>query len=255
MDVHSITLSEDVKEIELVQLCDLHYGSPKFNYNAYKRHEDYILGAPNRYVTCHGDILNNSIINSVGSPYEDMRPRDQRMGAVAMLKKIKDRILCITSGNHCERTSRDVDINPAEDVAYRLGVPYFDFEVLLKIRLGRNPKGRPFYYTVYVTHGSGGGQTIGAKANRLAKLQHIVISDLYLMGHTHQPITFPEVIYVPERQCDVVTQRKMWFVNGSSFIDREKYAKHKNLRPQYIGSPIVRLSGTKHRVEVINGRL
>ena len=255
MEVHSVTFPKDVKGIEIIQFCDLHCGSPKFNYRAYKKHEDYILAAPNRYVTCHGDILNNSIKESVGSVYEDMRPRDQRISAVAMLDKIKHRILCITSGNHCERTTRAVDMKPAEDIAYRLGVPYFNFEVLLKIRLGESVKQRPVYYTAYVTHGSGGGQTIGAKANRLEKLQYIVLSDVYLMGHTHQVITFPGCVYVPERQCDAVAKKTMWFVNGSSFVDRENYAKHKNMKPQYIGSPIVRLSGTEHKVEVINGRL
>lgn len=256
MDVHSITFPSDVKEIEILQFCDIHSGSPKFNYNAFKKHTQYVMGAPNRYVVCNGDLLNNSIKSSVGSVYEEVRPRDQRLGVVSLLTEIKDRILCVTSGNHCERTTREVDMDPAEDVAFRLGVPYFDFEVLLKIRLGENiAKKRPVYYTVYVTHGSGGGQTIGAKANRLEKLQYIVMSDVYLMGHTHQAITFPGVIYVPERQCDVVTERKMWFVNGSSFINRERYAKHKNMKPQHIGSPIVLLSGTEHKVEVINGRL
>ena len=38
-------------------------------------------------------------------------------------------------------------------------------------------------------HGYGGGRKDGGKINRLEDMTNVIIADLYLMSHTHKPIS------------------------------------------------------------------
>ena len=71
----------------------------------------------------------------------------------------------------------------------QLGMPekYSPTTALLFIRFGKNGNRtphRPWLYTAYVTHGSGGGRKEGGKVNRLADLASIVDADIYIHAHT-----------------------------------------------------------------------
>ena len=64
------------------------------------------------------------------------------------------------------------------------------------------------------------------------------------------------MIYTPERQCDVVTERTMWFVNSGSFLKRgSSYAVAKGYPPTVMGCPVIEMSGTEHKVVVTMGRI
>ena len=255
--MHSITLPGDVKNIEILPLSDLHVGDPSFDRECFMKYVKYIADAPNRYVLLNGDLLNNATKSSVSDIYEEvLNPRDQIKETCVLLTPIKDRILGIISGNHERRTDKEVGISPIEILADKLGVLYCGIEVLLKIRLGRNRMGRSTFYTLYATHGWGGGRTKGAKANNLERLKNIVMCDVYCLAHVHEMISFPSMIYVPERQCDVVTERTMWFVNSGSYLKRGSgYAAAKGYPPTVLGCPIIELSGTERKVSVSMGRI
>ena len=143
-------------------------------------------------------------------------------------------------------------------LADKLDVSYFGIEVLLKIKLGlsRSKNDRQLYYTLYATHGWGGGRTRGAKVNNLERLSHIVLCDNYCMAHVHAQVSFPSMIYTPERQCDSVVERTMCFVNSGSFLKRGSgYAVAKGYSPTVMDCPVIELSGTEHRVVVTMGRI
>ncbi|HCL78929.1 MAG TPA: hypothetical protein DIC53_03055 [Synergistaceae bacterium] len=257
MIVHPVTLGEEVESAEILPLSDFHIGDPGFNERALKDYLAYILGGENRFILLNGDILNNATKASVSDIYaETMQPRRQIEHAADLLAPVADRILGIVSGNHERRTDKESGISPVEILAEKLNVPYFGIEALLKIRLGKNIHWRQTYYTLYATHGWGGGRLRGGKVNNLERLKNIVLCDVYVMAHTHGQVSFPSVIYVPETKNDAVTERVMWFINSGSFLDRgEGYAAAKGYEPQVLGCPIIELSGKGRKITVIQGRV
>ena len=257
MIVHPVTLGEDIEKIEILPLSDLHIGDPGFNEPALKNYLRYVQAEQNRYILLNGDVINNATKGSVSDIYtETMPPRRQIECAADILDPVSDRILGIVSGNHERRTDKESGISPVEILAEKLKVPYFGIETLLKIRLGKNTHWRQTYYTIYATHGWGGGRLRGGKVNNLERLKNIVLCDVYCMAHTHGQVSFPSVIYVPETKHDAVTERVMWFVNSGSFLERGSgYAAAKGYEPQLIGCPIIELSGSEKKVMVIQGRV
>ena len=259
MRVYPVDLSNEFETVEFLPLSDMHIGSPFFHAELFKKYVDYIKAAPNRYCILNGDMMDVVTKCSVGDIYrQKYSPREQIEVTEQALLPIKDRIWGIITGNHEDRVDREVGLSTPEILAYKLGVPFFGQEVLLKIRFGFNAaRGRDNYYTIYATHGSSNGRTRGAKANALERLKNIVICDVYCMGHTHGIISFPENVYIPQRHCDSVHKKTMWFVNSGSYQEREGYAIAKNFPPEELGCPIVELWGGKKekKVSVLLGRI
>ena len=255
--VHPINLPAEFSDIEFLPLSDMHVGSPYFNRPLFDKYIKYILDAPNRYCILNGDMMDVVTKSSVGDIYrQQFSPREQIEVTEKALLPIRDRIWGIITGNHEDRIDKEVGLSTPEILAYKLGVPFFGHEVLLKVRFGFNKHGqRENYYTIYATHGGSGGRTRGARANAIERLKNIVLCDVYCMGHTHGMICFPEDIYIPERQCDKVTQKTMWFVNSGSYQEREGYAIQKNFAPERLGCPIIELCGGNKKVSVIMGKL
>ena len=56
----------------------------------------------NAYLILAGDLLNNAVRTcKFANPFEEkIRPRDAKQRMVKYLEPIKDRILCVVSGNH-----------------------------------------------------------------------------------------------------------------------------------------------------------
>jgi predicted phosphodiesterase len=257
MLVHPVTLGDDVERIELLPISDFHIGSVDFNREGLKSCLRYVLSDEHRYILINGDLINNALKSSVSDVYQDvLSPRESIAEAVRFLSPVKERIIGIVAGNHERRTDKEVGISPVEIIADKLGVPYFGSEVLLKIRFGRNTHGRQSYYTVYATHGWGGGKSRGGKVNSLDRLKNVVVCDVYCMGHTHTQVAFPSVVYVPDQRNNVVTERVMWFVSSGSFQERGSgYAAIQGLEPQMQGCPIIELDGGERRVIVTMGRV
>ena len=257
--VHTLNLPKDITNIEILPLSDLHVGDAAFDRQCFLQYIRYVEAEPNRYILLNGDILNNATKSSVSDIYEEtLNPRDQIKETAIMLRPVRERILGIVSGNHERRTDKEVGISPVEMLSDKLDVPYFGIEVLLKFKFGlsKRKNDRQLYYTLYATHGWGGGRTRGAKVNNLERLSQIVLCDVYCMAHVHAQVSFPSMIYTPERQCDVVTERTMWFVNSGSFLKRGSgYAAAKGYPPTVMGCPVIELSGREHKVMVTMGRI
>ena len=156
-----IELPEDLEYADLVVLSDMHVGDPLFDEQLFFRVRDWVLAEPNRYVICNGDLMNTATKDSVSDVYrETLNPSDQLRWLKKELAALRDRILCITEGNHEARITRATSINVLEQLAESLGLAdrYHPEGVLLKITLGRHRKHKKrVCYTIYVTHGRGGG--------------------------------------------------------------------------------------------------
>lgn len=135
-------------------------------------------------------------------------------------------------------------------MAAQLGLSeaYTDTTALLFIRFGRNNKGRKVCYTIYTTHGAGGGRKEGGKINRLADLAVIVDADCYIHSHTHLPAIFKESYFRVDTSNSSVAQVDKLFVNTASYLDYGGYGDKQGYKPNSKASPVIHLDGRHKRM-------
>ena len=259
MKVINISLSRQLKNIKIITIADWHIGNPTCNYQLIREELEYIKRNENVYVILNGDILENITKTSLGDIYtQQMSPMEQMRMAIELLTPIKDRILCINPGNHCERSYRTDGVDLMRIIARELGLEdkYSIASCVLFIRLGESElniresngsgKRRQICYTVYVVHGSSGGGSIGAKSNAVAKLQGIIDTDIYVMSHLHSPNTFKESYYrVDTRNSAVSLVDKLFVITGAKVDWNNSYAEKKSLKPSSLVNPVIHLNGTR----------
>jgi predicted phosphodiesterase len=192
--------------------------------------------------------MDNATKTSVSDSYsQDYNPQEQMDMLVEMFKPIKNKILCITQGNHEARTYKKEGIDIMKNVAGRLGLEnrYSPEAVLLFLRFGNNNRKRRQLYTFYVTHGSGGGRKEGAKAIRLADLACIADCDIYIHSHTHLPMIFKEdYVRVSESTSSSSMVTKL-FVNTSGNLKYGGYGEVIGCKPASVDKPVIHLCGDK----------
>src|SRR5690606_334258 len=176
---------------------------------------------------------------------ETLNPADPLRWLKKELAPPRDRTLCMTEGNHEARITKPTSIAALEQLADSLGIPDPNHPegVLLKLTLGRGRNGKRICYTIYVTHGRGGGSLQGGKALKMARLANLVVADVYMVGHTHWKAAFKEAIYLPDLQNNRVRLIEQTFVNSSALLDWGGYAQVHGYKPGAKGSPYIRLHG------------
>lgn len=257
MNCIKVDLPSTLKTIEIEFFGDLHIGSKRCNYNLINERIERVRNNENVYAVILGDIINNSTKNSVGDVYEEpLSPMQQIKTATTMFMPIKDKILCVVSGNHCDRSYKESGIDLLHFMCAELGIAhrYDTISCLTFIRFGsvaRKNGSRKMCYTMYVTHGTGnGGRLVGAKANGLARRGEIVDADIVVTGHTHQAITFRQSSYKVDYQNSSAYEKEQVFVNIASTLGYESYAEKTGLRPSSTVNPVVVLDGIQRNILV-----
>lgn len=254
MKTIKIDLPVEHENIELHALSDLHLGdgmSDWFHIQAILKH---IKETPNAYCILGGDLMDTAIASSVGDTYgANLSPMEQLKQCVNLFEPIKDKILCILHGNHENRIYKSDGIDITALMADQLGLrdKYSPTTALLFIRFGKhrssdNQHGRKVAYTVYVTHGSGGGRKEGGKINRLADLAQIVDADIYICGHTHLPAIFRCGYYRTSMANSSIQMVSKLFVNTAAALNYGGYGDVQGFKPSAKENPIIYLNGTKH---------
>ncbi len=243
-----IDLSKDLTNIDICTFSDEHIGDPHSNIEYLKERIEYVKNTPNAYAILNGDLMDNATKTSVSDSYSQVyNPQEQMDMLVEMFKPIKNKILCITQGNHEARTYKKEGIDIMKNVAGRLGLDnrYSPEAVLLFLRFGKNNRQRKQLYTAYVTHGSGGGRKEGAKAIRLADLACIVDADIYIHAHTHLPMIMKEdYVRVSESNSSSAMVTKL-FVNSSGNLNYGGYGEVMGCKPASVDKPVIHLCGNR----------
>lgn len=256
-------LSRDLKSIEIHTFSDWHIGDKSCDFRAIQEEISAVKENLNAYVICNGDLMNNATKTSVSDCYaEIIHPMEQLQTLIELLEPIKDKILLLTQGNHESRTYRNDGVDLTALLAQQLGIydRYVREGGVLFLRFGEQHRGshetngsgkiRKVCYTIYCTHGSGGGRKEGGKVNRLADLASIVDTDCYLMGHTHLPVCMKENYFrIDPRNSDVAEVEKL-FVNTSAQLGYGGYGESFQFKPSSKANPIIHLSGTKKAMRV-----
>lgn len=231
---HKISGNED---ITLWLIGDTHIGAAEFNEKRLIRDLSLIEADPNARVVLIGDIINNATKSAVSNVYEErMMPATAKKYAAELFAPIKDKIICAVGGNHEMRSVKEVDDDPAYDIMCKLDIEnvYRRNVAFVKLQIGdpkkdgmRNPT-----YTLLVTHGSGGGSTIGGSANKQMKTQEIYEGiDIFIQGHTHKALNFFPQRVVFDKHNNNIIFRTITCVTSTSYLDYGGYAMRGGLHP------------------------
>lgn len=251
MKTIKISLPRELKNIEIHTFSDWHIGDKACDMESIKQQLLHIADTPNAYVICNGDLMNNATKNSVSDCYaEVIPPMEQLQTLCALLEPIKDRILMFTQGNHEARTYRSDGIDLTALLSQQLGLydRYAREGGVVFLRLGnlnKHSHDRQVCYTIYCTHGSGGGRKEGAKAIRLADMASIVDTDIYIHSHTHLPMVMKQNFYRIDTCNSAVAEITKLFVNTSAKLKYGGYGQTYEFKPSNTTSPIIYLNGTK----------
>lgn len=229
------------KSIEIIPMADLHIGAKECDWDAVRQRIEYIKTTPTAYCILDGDLIDNGTKSSIGDIYSQrLNPGEQLNLITQTLEPIKKKILAAVPGNHEARTWRMDGIDITEQICHRLGIidRYAPETAVLNLTVNNQR------YEIYITHGSGGGRKAGGKINRLIELADVVDADVYIMGHTHQPMVTRAGRVV---QADgKLKQKELLFVNLASSLKYGGYGEVQAYMPVSNISPRITLhSDTK----------
>ena len=238
--------------IEIHPMADLHIGDSMCDFKSVMERIEYIRKTPNAYCILDGDLMDTAIASSIGDTYgANLQPMEQLKQCVKIFEPIKDKILAVLPGNHENRVYKSDGIDLTEIMCSQMGIPqrYSPTTALLFIRFGdkgSHHHNRKQLYTVYVTHGSGGGRKEGGKVNRLADLASIVDADIYIHAHTHLPLVFKESFFRTYPATSTADLVEKLFVNTAAYLNYGGYGDKAGFKPASKRSPVIYLDGLKH---------
>jgi predicted phosphodiesterase len=261
MKTIKIDLPRELSSVELHTFADEHLGDEHCDIKRLLQRIEYVKNTPSAYCILNGDIIDNATKTSIGDTYtQEFNPMGQLQKAVELFEPIKDKILCITHGNHENRTYKKEGINLSALIAKQLGLSerYTPTSAVIFLRFGEmarwkesNGSGntRKICYTMYVLHGSGGGRKEGAKAIRLADMASIIDTDIYIHSHTHLPMIMKQAFHRIDPRNNGVALVDKLFVNTAANLNYGGYGEAGEFKPSSKDTPIIYLNGKKKSFE------
>ena len=253
-----VDLSTDLKEIELLVLSDWHYEDPHSNHDAIKRDLEYIRTHDNAYCVLAGDLMNCAIRSSVSDIYGDkLSPMESLRICEELIRPISHKVIGAVNGNHEARHYKTNGVDMTLLMCKQLGIEdkYSPDTALIFLRFGeldgRNNHRRPACYTIYLTHGSGGGRREGGKIQRLVDYANIVDADVYICGHTHLPAGLKTGFARPSTANSSITYCAKLFINAASALDYGGYGDIGGYRPGCSDVPRIILNGTRKDMRAV----
>lgn len=265
MKVVKIDLSNEIKQLEIHTFADEHIGDEHCDMERLLNRIEYVKNTPNAYCIMNGDILDNATKTSIGDTYtQEFNPMEQLKRANELFLPIREKILCITHGNHENRSYKNDGINLSFLIAKQLGLDdvYTSTSAVLFIRFGKQSRGhkesngsgkvRKMCYTMYVLHGSGGGRKAGTKVNRLEDMAGIIDTDIYIHSHTHLPLIMKQGFHRIDSRNSAVAFVDKLFVNTAANLRYGGYGEAGEFKPSSMDTPVIYLDG---RVKSFTARL
>lgn len=261
MKIIKVNLNEESGEVKsnitILPIADVHLGDDLCNLKLFKEALERIKNEPNTYTIINGDLCNMALKNSKSDVYgQSLSPMEQVITMVNYLEPIKDKILVIGTGNHEDRTQKETNIDVTRLIARELGIEerYANEWWYLYLSIGAEKKRPkvPITYAITGVHGFGGGRKSGGKINNLESMSNVVIADLYLMSHTHKPMSTKGCIYLPYYQSKAITKQEMYYLMTNSFLESSGgYAEKMGFPPANTSLTEAQLDGTKKKIKVL----
>lgn len=242
----------EFESVEVVPIADVHCGNPLMNETEFKKIVDYVLEEPAdpkmaRVCLLNGDLTESVTKNSrVGDIFDQtLSPSVQVAMMIKYLLPLTEtskkypqgKIMSYCAGNHDYGRFKDTGISASETIAVGLGLQdrYSVDGCYNFIKLKRMSDNSNFcYVSVYNTHLTGGGSTVGGKANRVTKQG--CLADVIVGSHVHLPMTFKEDLIVPVSYGHI-TQKTITYVITNAFLNYGNYAQRSGFKPATIATP------------------
>lgn len=258
-----LTIKFDLPEsewVEVVPIGDVHIGNPLCDESEFKKTVDYILEEPNdskgaRICLLNGDLTESVTRTSKGNMFDMIYTPSVQVALMTKYllpltetskKYPQGKILSYCAGNHDYGRYNDTGISSAETIAVNLGLQdrfstdgCYSFIYVQRIQEGKGT-GRTVH-TLYNQHLTGGGSTVGGKANRVSKVSNGVIADVIVGNHVHLPMTFKEDIIIPNSNKGVLSQNTITYLISCAFLRYGDYAQRSSMKPSTISVPSVYL--------------
>lgn len=240
-----IDTPQEYDEIELYFAHDLHKGSCEHDSKKWDSFVKEILAEPNRYVGFVGDCFDNGTKNSKTNIYEQSIGIAEQVEWVSeQFTILKDRIVAIVPGNHCERTTKEVGLYPLYDCAlisgtadrYRQHFAIVDIGVGFKKELRGNHI--QYRYIGYLAH--------KFRDTKLYNSSDFIDGiDFAAYGHDHDAKDHArsKLVYNPVRRT--IKQKNIDVLNSGAFLTYGGYGVTGGYRPTTSKIYKLVLSGTK----------
>lgn len=230
-------LSFDSKEIEIVPLGDVHYGSKHMSLKRFKHTVNYILRKKCCYCVLMGDLVEMVTRGQKGSMLleQGIEPTDQIIGIIKLLKPLAKagKILGSVRDNHLARTEKDALLDMNLLLAQQLEVPYWGVGGLIVLTI--NGKKR----MMALQHGKDCCQN---KFTACAKMMRVYPGcDAYILGHNHHLGAQP-VVTIESDPNGMEKGIRRWFIRTGSYLKYAPYAQEALYDPPIIGSPIIKMT-------------
>lgn len=242
-------------ELRIFPLSDCHFEDAFSNHKKLLEWRQQVLSSENNYVVINGDIINAATKNSKSDIYSSTDNPDGALDAVAeFLQPLVDegRILAIVDGNHEARIYKESGVKPMRRLAKELGIvdKYAPDAYILFVSFGlsQGRTCRKMVYSIYGRHGSGGGKKVGGKANALVDMEAVIDADIYIAGHTHQPMIIPRTFTRCDYRNKKITYVEKMFINTNAFLTYGGYGEVGGFTPPSIRWPIIILNGHERKI-------
>lgn len=236
--------------LTLYPISDVHWGAAECMEKEFQAYLKKIQDDPFSGVLLAGDLLNNGIRSSKTDVYkEKYMPDKQKDMMIELLEPIKDKIIAGVRGNHELRTSKESCQDPMKDIFVALQIKdrYEPDAAFIKISLGtKSSNSKPATYMIYLSHGNGGGSTLGAGISRQDAYQATIEGvDISVTGHVHKPAKVPSarLIFDP-RNNNVIESNTLMFV-CTAWLNYGGYPVRGQMKPTAFYPDTIRLDGTK----------
>lgn len=243
---------DNVSNLKIKTMADLHIGEANCDIKLIQKTIEEIKDDKETYVLLNGDLINNATKASVSDVYsERISPMEQLQLCKELFEPIKDKILGIVDGNHERRSYNASGIRLMEILAEELGISdrYDPNGLVIFVRFGKDNHGRKIRYSIYMTHGTGGGKKAGAKVNALENMAGLIDTDIYIHSHTHLPVVMKQAFYRVDNINSTIGCVDKLFVNTNSFLNYGGYGEAYEFHPSSKSVPTIYLSGYYKKFE------
>lgn len=240
-------LPEALETAEIYLASDIHNGSAEFDEKRWEMFEE-LLKKPNAYVIFDGDQMEYATRSSKSDVYtQKMPPSQQKIWWIEHLYKYRDKIICLTDGNHeYNRGTKDADCYPIYDIATAIGIPerYRSEAAFVDIGIGNggHGKGKQVHYVFRVQHQAKNNVNFGT-ADGIEGI------DVFVSGHTHKPMDKPLGKLVYDSKNKSVSQKDVENIVCGHFLRFGGYGERGGYRPTATKLYSVILSGKKKSIE------
>lgn len=234
------------KYVDIYFIGDLHYGSNEFDCGKWSRFKKSIANDEFAKVIFIGDLMENAIPNSKSDIFsQTASPHLQKEWVASQLAELKDKVICVVSGNHeFNRSTKNCDMYPLYDACVYAGVQdkYRDIFAICDIGIGDvKNKGKQYHYVGQIQH-----RAKDIKSCCSADFTDGI--DFFAYGHDHEPKDKPRAKLVYDPYNKVMRKRNVEVLNSGAFLQYGGYGARTGYRVQSDKIYMLRIYGNERKM-------